>query len=97
MSERIAIANRLLDGRVVYLGAAGWSPQVEEAERAATDEAAEALLGRAKESFARNEVVDVYLIELDAAGAKPRSLRERIRSQGPTVRSDLGYQAGEVS
>ncbi len=97
MTLRIAIANRLRDGRVVYLGREGWSHQLEEAESAATDQAAEALLARATESLARNEVVDVYLIELGEDGVKPRSLRERIRTRGPTVRSDLGYQAGEVS
>jgi hypothetical protein len=97
MTLRIAIANRLRDGRVVYLSREGWSHRLEEAESAATEEAAEARRARAQDSFARNEVVDVYLVELGEDGVKPRSLRERIRTRGPTVRSDLGYQAGEVS
>jgi hypothetical protein len=95
----VVIANRLRDGRVVYLAREGWSHRLEEAETAATEDTAAALLERANRSFAGNEVVDVYLTEVveEGEGLRLRRLREHIRSLGPTVRQDLGYQAGEES
>jgi hypothetical protein len=88
---RVVIANRLRDGRVVYLAREGWSHRLEEAETAATEDTAAALLERANRSFAGNEVVE------EGEGLRLRRLREHIRSLGPTVRQDLGYQAGEES
>jgi hypothetical protein len=100
MPLQIVIANRLGDGRVVYLGAGAWIETLSAAERAeAKTPAAAALLARAEESVKRNEIVDPYLADIveDAAGIRLARLREHIRSLGPTVRPDLGYQAGEVS
>jgi len=91
------IASRLRDGRVVYLAPIGWSESLAEAELAASKEAAETLMTRAQAAIAVNEVVDAYLSDMVEEGGaiRPLSLRERIRSLGPTVRSDLGYQAGD--
>ena len=62
----------------------------------ARNPAAEEQLERVgKQSFARNEVVDVDLIDVEvtSAGIRPIRLRERIRAAGPTNRLDLGKQA----
>ncbi|HUC61338.1 MAG TPA: DUF2849 domain-containing protein [Alphaproteobacteria bacterium] len=92
---QIVIANRLKDGLVVYRGRERWVDRIDEAEIAHDPAGAENLLERAKRAVAANEVVDPYLIEVaEIEGAlRPTRWRERIRSQGPTVRRDLGYQA----
>ncbi len=95
MQEMIT-ANRLADGRVVFLESGGqWS---EDFHRGAilSDAAAKAeAQARAQASAAANEVVDPYAIELElrAGHLAPKALRERIRASGPTVREDLGKQA----
>jgi hypothetical protein len=95
MSARIVIANRLKDGSVVYRGALGWVDRISQAELAHDDEAAKALNERAQRAVVGNEIVDPYLIEVAEIDGelRPTRYRERIRSQGPTVRPDLGYQA----
>jgi hypothetical protein len=95
MQEMIT-ANRLADGRVVF-----WQPDArwsEEFQRGAilVDAAAKAeALAQAQASAAANEVVEPYPIELEmrAGHLAPKTLRERIRASGPTVREDLGKQA----
>jgi hypothetical protein len=87
-------ANRLADGRVVYLTAAGiWAEAFEEAATAAPAEA-EALLDRARAGLARAEIVEPYLIEVEADRPAPRRYRELLRARGPSVRPDHGKQAG---
>ena len=97
MSLEIVTANRLADGRVVYLGEQGWSTHIGEAEVAGSAAAAAALLELAQRAVAEREVVDPYLIEVveEEGILRPARRRERIRGAGPTVRPDLGYQAGE--
>lgn len=91
MTARIATANRLDDGRVVYLGYTGWIDDIHLARRAETEADEQGLLEDAKAGVAGNAVADVWLIDyIDSAAARRR---ERIRAQGPTVRPDLGYQA----
>jgi len=93
-------ANRLADGEVVFLAADGtWAEDV--TEGAAVDETA------ADDSLAEGErgadacvVVGPYLIEITrgADGAPwPALNRERMRALGPSVRTDLGKQAGQSS
>lgn len=85
-------ANRLDDGRVVYFTAAGgWSEQVDDAAVAEASEA-EALLRRAR--AAAPTVIDPYAIEI--AAERPGRFRERLRALGPSVRPDLGKQAGSL-
>jgi hypothetical protein len=94
--QQMITANRLSDGRVVFLDADGaWS---EDFHRGAilSDEAGKAqAVSRAQASAAANEVVDPYPIELEmrAGHLAPKALRERIRASGPTIRPDLGKQA----
>ncbi len=96
MARQIVTANRLSDGRVVYLTAsAHWSEDPAGAAVAPDSEAAKALLARAEADAARARVVAPYLIELseDPGVALPRRYRERIRAAGPSVRPDLGRAA----
>ena len=89
MARKIATANRLCDGRVVYLGDDGaWSPEIGRG-RVVDGETAEAELLAAAGSAAA-AVVEPYLIELgDGARTQPLRLRERIRAAGPSVQVAL--------
>lgn len=96
MSLQIVTANRLRDGLVVFLAKDGkWSSDIGEAAAADDDKAADNLLRQAGESEADNTVVAPYLIEAEASDGtlRPVRYREWLRTQGPTVRTDLGYQA----
>lgn len=82
---KVVTANRLQDGRVVYLDASlRFVDAIEDAMRLDADNAAHALeVAAARE----REVADPYLIEIDEAGlpAGREALRENIRRNGPTV------------
>ena len=89
----VVTANRLTDGEPVYFTAEdGWSERLEEAA-VATGNASENLLARAETLGA--SVVEPYLFEVKPHPTEALSIRERIRALGPTVRKDLGKQAGE--
>ncbi len=86
MTLKIATANRLCDGRVVYLGDDGaWSPRIDRG-RVVHGEAVEAELLAAAGAAA--DVVEAYLIELSDR-TQPLRLRERIRAAGPSVQVAL--------
>jgi hypothetical protein len=86
----MVLANRLADGRVVFLAVAGWAESIADGAVATDPDAAEALLARARADEARNLVVEPALVEVrDTPGGRlPVAFRERIRSAGPTVRTD---------
>ena len=93
---QILTANRLEVGEVVYWNSArGWVGDLSDAEILPGDKAEEALKGAA-EWVTNREVVAPYLFEVKVNGgvATPVKIRERIRAAGPTVRTDLGKQAG---
>ena len=95
MQEMIT-ANRLRDGLVVFLDAAGgWSEDFHRGAIVEDAAAKAAALAVAARAAADNLIVDVYAIalELRAGHLAPKALRERIRATGPTVRTDLGKQA----
>lgn len=96
MPAKAVTANRLADGRVIYLAADGsWRGRAAEAAWA-EDEAGQAeLLARAEADAAAARVVGPYLFEVAVEDGRPApvSLRETIRAAGPTVRGDLGKQA----
>jgi hypothetical protein len=92
MTYKILTANRLEDGLVIYLGEAGWSSDIDLARKAYDDDQAAVLDYQGNQAALRNEIADPYLIDLDDEG--PVRWRETIRANGPTVRRDLGYQAG---
>ncbi len=100
-----ATANRLNDGEVVYLTTNDvWSADFAAADIADGDDAAQTLLVRALLEGAEGfevqvevQVLDPYLFAVlpaPAGGYLPASVREVIRARGPTVRLDLGKQAG---
>lgn len=86
-------ANRLRDGAVVYLDDKDqWTHDLRAAARFNDADAGDVL---AAVQTRVGEIADVYLIDVDEAGALTgrETLRETIRKSGPTVRLDIGYQA----
>ncbi|HYD67210.1 DUF2849 domain-containing protein [Azospirillum sp.] len=95
MELKAITANRLRDGAVVWLGPQGdWVERVELAA-AFDDAAAKVALAEAEKSAAANVVVGVYAFEVEVVDGVPKPLRqrERIRAQGPSIRTDVGKQA----
>ena len=93
---KVLTANRLTDGEAVWFGSDQvWHETIDYAEVAHDKPAEERLEALGKQAFARNEVVDVDLIDVELLEGeiRPLRLRERIRSAGPTNRTDLGKQA----
>lgn len=87
---KIASANDLMTGLVMFLGTDGWVWRHQDAEIAHDPEAAGALLARAEAQPLK--AVGPYLIDvaLDARGIpQPVHQRERMRSFGPSIRQDL--------
>ena len=88
MALQIVTANRLRDGRVVYLAEGEtWTEQVTAAVVAEDQAAADTLLGIAARAVAHQEVVEPYLIAVDERGGQvaPIRYREAIRATGPSV------------
>ncbi len=97
-SSTAITANRLLDGFVIYLTAeGGWSERLTDAEVADTAERAAELLAIAEAQARTGRVIGPYAFNVEAGGGEPLPLgqRETIRTLGPTVRTDLGYQAAD--
>ncbi|GAB4226603.1 MAG: hypothetical protein Kow0032_04470 [Methyloligellaceae bacterium] len=86
---RIATANRLDDGLVVFLGENGeWLRDYRQARIAFEEEEAARLEAAAQAAARNNIVVDPYLVQIRAEpGAAPElaAHREMLRSLGPTV------------
>ena len=95
MTAQVMTANRLLDGEVVFLAAHGWVETIDRATVAITPEQAKALDALGRQAMAVNKVVDAYLIDVahEDGRLQPITLRERLRTLGPSVRRDLGRQA----
>jgi hypothetical protein len=97
MMPQVLTANRLSIGQVVYWnGVKGWVSYLRDAEILA-DERAESVLKEAgARSVQEREVVNPYLFEVKVDGDSivPVKTREAIRAAGPSVRRDLGKQAG---
>ena len=97
MSFRAITGNRLRDGAVVfYNNDAGWVERLNDASLYEDKATAETILVAAKAQAEKERLaVDVYVIEVQVEDGKrvPVTIRERIRSLGPTVRTDLGKQA----
>lgn len=92
----ILIANDLIDGDVIFAGISGWIRHHADARIAITAADAEALLEVAAKALASNQIVDPYLVEV-AVGSdelpEPIHYREKMRTLGPSIRTDLGKQA----
>ncbi len=86
-SLQILTANRLTDGAVVYLTAAGtWTTEIRQSVVAREEKAASALLARGQKDAESAVVVAPYLIAAIEDADRPRaaSLREQIRAAGPS-------------
>ncbi|MEP3276886.1 MAG: DUF2849 domain-containing protein [Stappiaceae bacterium] len=93
---QIITANRLVDGEVVWMGAGNlWVDTVGAAHVFADKDEVAGGLSRAELAVARQEVVEVYSLDVLLVDGEitPRTLKERIRTAGPTFRADLGKQA----
>jgi len=87
MQEMIT-ANRLSDGVVVYLDAkSGWVEDFRSGLVLEDAAGRDSALAQGEVAAQANLVVEPYAIELEmrAGHLAPRTLRERIRSQGPTI------------
>ena len=94
---KIITANALVDGAVVYLGDDDlWTTEQKNAARFEDDDA-ETVLTAALSRV--EEITEAYLVSVDPAGGiiGRETLRETIRTAGPTVRRDLGLQAGSCA
>jgi hypothetical protein len=86
MQLDIVSANRLADGRVVYLAhGGGWSENIVDGRTARNAEAGMALLEEAERAVEDGIVVAPYLVSLtdDGGAFAPVHFRERIRLAGP--------------
>ena len=96
MPQQVITANRLLDGRVVFLGANGeWSERVG-ASRVAQDDSDAALLqAEANQAVADRKVVAPYLIPVSTENGeiKPLRYREVLRALGPSTHPEFGRPA----
>jgi hypothetical protein len=92
---QVMTANRLRDGDAVFLTAKGWSEKVDDSVFAITAEDAASLEARAAEDVKATTITGQYLFKVERVDGKIRAveIRERMRTLGPTVRSDLGKQA----
>jgi predicted NAD/FAD-binding protein len=85
---KVVTANRLSDGKVVFLTAAAvWSEDIDSAVVAVEPQAAAALSERGQQAEAANLVTGSYLIDAERRDGRvrPVHIRERIRALGPTV------------
>jgi Protein of unknown function (DUF2849) len=96
MGAKVMTANRLRDGDVVYLTAAGdWSLWLRDAAVAHDESGQGELEARAKRAEGDRLVIGPYLMEVaeSEAGPQPIGTREKIRAKGPTVHPQFGKQA----
>jgi hypothetical protein len=95
---QLIIANRLDDGRVVFMTENGnWTADVARAAIADTPEGVEALEAKASISEKNNLVVDPAAIPATAEnGTYPAHMKQAMQAKGPSVRPDLGYQVSHT-
>ena len=82
------VANRLTDGRVVFLAdGARWVESIEEGLIIESETSGVELLEHAERAVETGIVVDPYLIDvvIEDGRRRPLQLREAIRAFGPTV------------
>ena len=97
-ARQAVTANRLADGAVVYLTlGGGWSEYFADCRIGEGEDDKAAMMALAEAPAAQLQIVGPYLIDvIEVDGnVRPVALREHIRAQGPTVRTDLGKQTNE--
>ena len=88
---KVVTANRLSDGRVIYVAADGAA--VDDLSQAAVLEVAEAEAALTLAAARPDVFVNPYLVETDHGVFTGRDrLKETIRSAGPTVVNSLKYE-----
>jgi hypothetical protein len=90
---QMIIANRLVDGAVVFLAPGeNWTTAIAGGVLVEDDAEAQRLLAAAKQLEARSPVIDpqVIQVKVDDGAVRPVEIRELIRAFGPTVRTDPG-------
>src|SRR3954470_10411770 len=91
---QMIIANRLVDGAVVFLAPGGesWTTAIASGVVIEDDAEAQRLLGAVKQLEALSPVIDPQVIQVKVEGAtvRPTEIRELIRAFGPTVHTDPG-------
>jgi len=100
MKLDIVSANRLTDGRVVYLTRdGGWSESIIDGRTAATEEESSTLLADAERAVAAGIIVSPYLVSMadDGGTFTPLHFRERIRLFGPKTDRATGHPVGRVA
>ncbi len=98
-TQQSVAASRLRDGEAVWLGTGNvWVEDVAQAAVFEGDTIQDAL-AFAKAEEKRQQVVDVYPLDVEITdqGTRPTHLRERLKAIGPTVRRDLGKQARQTA
>ena len=96
----ILIANHLLDGDVLFMGAKDWVLDHREARIVSSDEDKAALEALGKRDMHQNLVVDAYLVDVtigEDGVPEPVHYREKMRTKGPSNRLDLGKQAEQAA
>ena len=96
-TTQVLTANRLRDGDVVYWRGGAWVEAFKDAEVLGNNAAADAALTAAQISVRDRIVVGTYLFPVREQDGRIRAVEEReiLRSEGPSVRRDLGKQALE--
>jgi hypothetical protein len=97
-APQVLTANRLRDGEVVYWRAGAWVETFVAAQVFDAKPEADAALARAGDDVTARLVVGVYLFPVRVENGRLRAVEEReiVRSEGPSVRRDLGKQADHV-
>lgn len=92
---QVLTANRLRQGDVVYWRQGAWVDGFADAEIFSDKAAADAALATAQGFVKDRVLVNPYLFAVREEDGRVRAIEEReiIRSEGPSVRRDLGKQA----
>ena len=93
MTLQVVTANRLIDGRVVFLADGyRWVEEIGAARVADGEEPAKALLAIGEKAAAERIVVAPYLIDVSSDGAHitPTRYREVLRALGPSSHPEFG-------
>lgn len=100
MTLQVVTANRLGDGRVVFLADGyRWVEEIGLARVGESEEAAKALLAIAEKAVADRIIVVPYLIGVSADGGRitPTRYREVLRALGPSSHPEFGRPPSATS
>ena len=92
---QVLTANRLRDGEVVYWQDGEWTERFADADVFDGKATADTALAAAQAFVKGRVVVNPYLFGVRDEAGRIRAIEEReiVRSEGPSVRRDLGKQA----